>query len=100
MVVGERFYWDDATNEVYNGLQFKDDVVFTGRLSQAELRDVLGAALALTYVSLFEGFGIPIIEAMNCGVPVITSNTTSMPEIAGNEASISVSNISRKFSSE
>ncbi len=97
VIVGERFYWDRHTNEVYHELKYKNDIVFTGRLSQAELRDVMGSALALTYVSLFEGFGIPIVEAMNCGVPVITSNTTSMPEIAGDAALIvdphSISNI-------
>jgi glycosyltransferase involved in cell wall biosynthesis len=43
----------------------------------------MASASALVYVSLFEGFGIPIVEAMNCDVPVITSNDSSMPEIAG-----------------
>lgn len=84
VIVGERFYWDKNTNAVYNKLKYKEDIVFTGRLSQEDLRDVMASAMALTYVSLFEGFGIPIVEAMNCGIPVITSSTTSMPEIVGN----------------
>ena len=43
----------------------------------------MASALALAYVSLFEGFGFPILEAMHCEVPVITSKTSSMPEVAG-----------------
>jgi len=45
-------------------------------------------AVALTYISYFEGFGIPIIESFACGTPVITSNVTSMPEVAGDAALI------------
>ena len=55
-------------------------------LNVDELCKVMGAAFALTYVSYFEGFGIPLIEAMQCDVPVITANVTSMPEVAGDAA--------------
>jgi len=46
----------------------------------------MGAALAMVYVSLFEGFGLPILEAMYAEVPVITSNVSAMPEVAGDAA--------------
>jgi glycosyltransferase involved in cell wall biosynthesis len=48
-----------------------------------ELSRVMGGAYALVYPSLFEGFGIPILEALECNVPAIVSNTSSMPEVAG-----------------
>lgn len=67
-------------------LSFRDDIIFTGHLHKKELLQIMAAALALTYVSLFEGFGIPILEAMQCHVPVITSNVSSMPEVAGDAA--------------
>ena len=63
-------------------MKHRHDVIFTGRLSSEELKNTIGSALALTYVPYFEGFGIPILEAMNCDVPVITSNVTAMPEVA------------------
>jgi glycosyltransferase involved in cell wall biosynthesis len=50
----------------------------------------MASAFALTYVSVFEGFGVPLLEAMYCDVPVITSNVTSMPEVVG-DAGICVS---------
>lgn len=62
---------------------YSNDIVFTGRLSDEELRKVLAAAFALSFVPIFEGFGLPIVEAMQCDVPVICSNVTSMPEVAG-----------------
>jgi glycosyltransferase involved in cell wall biosynthesis len=59
----------------------KEDLVFTGRLSNEDLAQVTGSALALAYVPYYEGFGIPLIEAMTAGVPVISSNVTSLPEV-------------------
>jgi len=65
---------------------FANDIILMGHQPPEVLAHTLAAAECMVYVSLFEGFGIPIIEAMSCGVPVITSNTTSMPEAAGNAA--------------
>ena len=67
-------------------MKFKEDVIFTGRLNTNDLHHVIASALAMTYIPYFEGFGIPILEAMNCDTPVITSNITSMPEVAGDAA--------------
>ncbi|MCK9616639.1 MAG: glycosyltransferase family 4 protein [Lentimicrobiaceae bacterium] len=86
LIVGAKKWWTNAIEEAYNNLSYKRDVLFTGRLGLEELNKVMGAALSLTYISYFEGFGIPIVEAMQAEVPVITSGITSMPEIAGNAA--------------
>ncbi|NVO03347.1 MAG: glycosyltransferase family 4 protein [Bacteroidetes bacterium] len=86
LIVGEKKWWTPEINAAYENLCFKEKVIFTGRLQSDELAKVMASALALTYVSYFEGFGIPIIEAFNSGVPVITSNVTSMPEVAKDAA--------------
>jgi glycosyltransferase involved in cell wall biosynthesis len=86
LIVGAKKWWTRDIDLAFNRMVFSDDVIFTGRLNISELSKVLGAAIALTYVSYFEGFGIPIIEAFRCDVPVITSNVTSMPEVAGDAA--------------
>lgn len=67
-------------------MQSRADVVFTGRIPEAELVRVYGAAHALTYIPLFEGFGIPLVEAMHAEIPILTSSVTSLPEVAGNAA--------------
>jgi glycosyltransferase involved in cell wall biosynthesis len=86
MIVGHKKWWTKRIREAYEGMEFKQDVIFSGRLSASSLHRVLGSAMALAYVSYFEGFGIPILEAFYCEVPVITSNITSMPEVAGDAA--------------
>jgi len=88
VIVGEKMYWSKDIKTAYENMTHKDDVIFTGRLEPEDLGSVLGSALAITYASIFEGFGIPIIEAFNAETPVITSNTSSMPEIAGDAALI------------
>ncbi|MCD4729972.1 MAG: glycosyltransferase family 4 protein [Bacteroidales bacterium] len=86
MIVGEKMWWTNEIELAYEGMKFKDEVIFSGRLEFTELQRVLASALALTYVSYFEGFGIPIVESFCAGTPVITSNITSMPEVAGDAA--------------
>lgn len=85
VMAGRQWSYPQA-QRAFERMQFRADVIRIGHLSRAELARVMGAAQALVYVSLFEGFGIPIIEAMYSDVPVITSNTSSMPEVAGDAA--------------
>ena len=86
VIVGARRWWTRDIDGAYNKMNFSDDVIFTGRLNINQLSGILGSALALAYVSYFEGFGIPIVEAFRCDTPVITSEVTSMPEVAGDAA--------------
>jgi len=57
--------------------------VLTGYVPDEELSALYSGALAFIYMSLYEGFGLPPLEAMQCGVPVIASNTSSLPEVVG-----------------
>ncbi len=81
VLAGKKMWWTTEINAFFEQMEAKSDVVFTGRLSEQELIKITAAAYAITYVPIFEGFGIPLVEAMQCGVPVITSNVTSMPEV-------------------
>ena len=83
IVVGEKLWKSDQENSGFNTLDHKNDIIFTGHLKIEELIQIVATARALTLVSYFEGFGIPLVEAMRCGTPIITSNNTSLPEVAG-----------------
>lgn len=86
VIVGKKFFLTKAMEEQLQKMEYIDDVKFTGRLTSKDLNDVMGSAYALTFVPFFEGFGIPLVEAMNCEIPILASNVTSLPEIAGDAA--------------
>ncbi len=83
VIVGEKFFLTSSIEKVLKNMITAEDVIFTGRLKANELHKVLASSLALTFIPYFEGFGIPLTEAMKCGVPVIASNVTSLPEVGG-----------------
>jgi glycosyltransferase involved in cell wall biosynthesis len=66
--------------------KYRNDLVLTGYLPDEELARLTASAYAMVYPSVFEGFGLPVVEAMQSGVPVVTSNTSALPETGGNAA--------------
>jgi glycosyltransferase involved in cell wall biosynthesis len=84
VIVGRKAWQSEDIEQTYNQMQHQQDVVFTGRVAEENLYNITAAAYAMVYIPFFEGFGLPIVEAMACDVPVITSNVTSMPEVAAN----------------
>ena len=86
LLAGPNYWGISEIHHIISETNLKEDVIFTGRLADEELNLVLGSAFALSFIPYYEGFGIPLIEAMQAQVPIITSNVTSMPEIAGSAA--------------
>nr|HNI33557.1 glycosyltransferase family 1 protein [Chitinophagales bacterium] len=84
LIVGRNAWMNAELETYYQQMKYKNDVIWIENIERADLLQLLQNAFALCYPSWFEGFGIPIIEAMSLGVPVITSNTSSMAEIAAN----------------
>lgn len=83
VLVGAVYSNEGDVKQVIDKSKYKFDIIFTGRQPQEELEKIMASAFALAFVPYFEGFGIPIVEAMQSEIPVICSNTTSMPEILG-----------------
>lgn len=77
---------EDVMKEI--GDDYREDIIFTGRFEDAELSPLLWGADLFVLPSFYEGFGLPILEAMACGVPTVVSNTPSLVEVGG-EASLS-----------
>ena len=86
VLVGRRSASFPEIDEMILALGIKDQVVLPGYVPSNDLPLLYSAAKMFVFPSCWEGFGIPILEAMACGAPVLTSNRTSMPEIAGDAA--------------
>lgn len=84
VLVGRNAWMNNEIHLYLSNMKYKTDVVWIEKITRKNLLFLLKNAYALCYPSLFEGFGIPLIEAMNLGVPVITSNVSALPEILGN----------------
>jgi glycosyltransferase involved in cell wall biosynthesis len=86
VIAGRKMFLNKEMVRIYRDMNYRDDVIFTGFLHTDELAGLLAAAEALILVSYYEGFGLPVLEAMMCDVPVIVSDKSSLPEIAGDAA--------------
>lgn len=83
LVTGRKAWMNREMEEAYHNMKHPEDVVFLGYLDKKDLQNVTAGAFACLYPSLFEGFGVPMLEAMKSGVPVIASDVSVMPEIVG-----------------
>lgn len=86
LIVGADLPGTSPFRRVISELALEDDVVIRGHLSHSEMVSVYNAAALFIYPSSYEGFGMPVLEAMACGAPVITLDNTAFPEFAGGVA--------------
>lgn len=87
LVIGGKRQWQTgAIDATFRRLDLHEAVHFTGYVDDPDLPALYRAAEAFVFPSLYEGFGLPPLEAMACGTPVITSNTSSLPEVVGDAA--------------
>jgi glycosyltransferase involved in cell wall biosynthesis len=86
VLAGKAKWRESDIHRTVRRLGIEDRIVFTGRVPDEDLACLLNGAELFVYPSLYEGFGLPVLEAMACGTPVVTSNCTSIPEVAGDAA--------------
>lgn len=85
-IVGQGGFRGTAIQRTIDEHRVSGAIRFFGYASEDQLVSLYNGALALVYPSVYEGFGLPVVEAMACGRPVIASNTSSLPEVAGDAA--------------
>ena len=85
IIAGEQG-WRFDRDKALNGVRHRDDVRFIGFVPDEDMPALYSGAGLFAFPTLYEGFGIPVIEAQRCGVPVVTSNVSALPEAAGNGA--------------
>src|SRR5690606_40062411 len=83
VVVGARGWRDEALNQQLERMIAKGEVRKLGYVHDDDLPALYAGAHAFTYPSAYEGFGLPVLEAMACGIPVMTSQASSMPAVLG-----------------
>lgn len=83
LIVGRMAWKTTQIKALFEKHPYRDSILFTGYLDDLEMFKAMKGSLGLVYVSLFEGFGLPLVEAMANGIPIITSDRSSMPEIVG-----------------
>ena len=86
VIGGSRGWLYEEIDEAIEELEFPERVRLIGFVADEDLPALYRGADAFAFPSLYEGFGIPVLEAMACGTPVVTSNTSSLPEAAGDAA--------------
>ena len=86
LVIAGRTGWkSEPVFAEYHDSPYKDDIILTGRLGDDDLLQLYNMAELFVFASVFEGFGLPVIEAMQCGLAVLASNTSSIPEIVSDK---------------
>ena len=83
VLCGGRGWLDEEVYELVAALKLQQMVKFTGYVDDEDLPALYSACEVFVYPSLYEGFGLPPLEAMACGAPVVTSDTSSLPEVVG-----------------
>lgn len=84
VLVGNKGWdYDKIFQEYESARDFKDKIIFTGRIPDEDLATIYSGANSFYYMSIYEGFGLPPLEAMQCGVATVVSNVSSLPEVVG-----------------